>query len=196
MKKTHNVRIKSVLLYTILIFVSNYIAYWVSVMIAGIFQPLVGKAPMVMIVIFIVLIYILIGFTVPLIAVFYLFKSVVSEQYIQSEDKYCWLKSCLRLILPAEIIRFLACQITLGQINTTGAFAFLPSLVFESTYLRWTDRSEEVRQKLLQYNFTDFAVYALCFFAYIAIHLAFVMMIYKRFWLNAKNDRDDLIVYG
>lgn len=195
MKKSHNIRIKSGLLYIILIFLSNCIAYRASIIIAGIFQQAVGKVPMILIVVVIFAIYLLIGFGVPLIAIFCFLKSTVNEHYITGSDKYLWLKSCLRLILPAEVIRFLACQFTVGQISSTGAFAFLPTLLFENTYLRWTGRTEQIRQKLLQYNFLDFSVYALCFFIYVAIHLTFVMMLYRYFWIKAQKDRDDLIVY-
>ena len=195
MKKSHNVKITSMFLYAIVLFLSNYLAFYVASAIVGLFQPLADKIPFTLLAIFVFAIYILIGFSVPFIAIFFFFKSTVGNQYLPSEDKRCWVKSCLRVILPAEIIRFLACQVTLGQIKTSGIFAYLPTLLFENTYLRWTGRGEQVRQKLLQYNFADFIVYALCFLLYLAIHLTIVMMIYRRFWIKAQKDRDDLIVH-
>lgn len=193
--KKYNIRIISMFLYAFVLFVSNYLAYFVAGAVVGLFQPITDKIPFALLAIFIFAIYILIGFSFPFLAIFFFFKYEVGKQYVLSEDKYCWVKSCMKLILPAEIIRFLACQLTLGQINTTGSFAFLPSLLFESTYLRWSCRSEEVRQKFLQYNFADFVVYALCFFIYVAIHLVIVMTIYRYFWLKAQKDRDDFIVH-
>ena len=195
MKKLHNVKIVSMFLYAIVLFLSNYLAFYVASAIVGLFQPLADKIPYALLVTVVFAIYILIGFAVPFVAIFFFFKSMVGKQYLPSEDKRCWVKSCLRVILPAEIIRFLACQVTLGQIKTSGIFAYLPTLLFENTYLLWTGRSEAVRQKLLQYNFADFIVYALCFLLYLTIHLVFVMKIYRRFWLEAEKNRDDLIIH-
>lgn len=193
--KKYKVKITSMLLYAIALFLSNYAAYFVASMLVGLIQPISDKIPYALLIIFAFAIYIIIGFSVPSLTIFVLFKRVVEKQYTPSEDSFFWIKSFANLVLPAEFIRFLACQFTLGQINTTGAFAFLPSLLFESTYLRFTGRSEQIRQNFLEYNFADFAIYALCFLVYLAIHLAIVVFIYKHFWFRAKRDRDDLIVY-
>ena len=193
--KKYKVKITSMLLYAIALFLSNYAAYFVASMLVGLIQPISDKIPYALLIIFAFAIYIIIGFSVPSLTIFVLFKRVVEKQYTPSEDSFFWIKSFANLVLPAEFIRFLACQFTLGQINTTGAFAFLPSLLFESTYLRFAGRSEQIRQNFLEYNFADFAIYALCFLVYLAIHLAIVVFIYKHFWFRAKRDRDDLIVY-
>ena len=195
MKRKSNVKITSVLLYATVLFSSNYLAYLLSTMLVKLIQPIADKMPFALLAIFVFAIYILIGFSLPLLSIFLLFKHTVEKQYASSEEDALWIKSCARLVLPAETVRFLACQFTLGQINTTGAFAFLPTLLFESTYLRFAGRSEQIRQNFLEYNFADFAIYALCFLVYLAIHLAIVVFIYKHFWFRAKRDRDDLIVY-
>ena len=195
MKKSHNVTFTSMLLYAIVLFLSNYLAYFVSGTIVGLLQPIADKIPYALLTIVAFAIYILIGFAIPFAAIFFCFKYTTEKQYMPNEDKKCYLKSCARFILPAEIIRFLVCQATVGHIKTTGFFAFLPTLLFESTYLRWTDRSEQVRQSFLQYNFADFTAYALCFLVYVAIHLAVVVFIYRRFWIRAEKELDDLIVH-
>ena len=194
MKKVHNVKINSILLYAIFIFASNYLAYQASIIITNFFQPLVSKVPMALIAIFVFAIHILLGFAIPFVFIFFFLKSAVWKQYVPSDDRKCWIQSCLRLVLPAEIIRFLICQVTLGHIKSSGFFAYLPTLLFENTYLRWSGRSEQVRQKILGYNFADFLAYALCYVLYIAIHLVFVLLIYRHFWIEAQKDRDDLIV--
>ena len=195
MKKTYSVNFASMLLYAFVLFLSSYLSYFVSVTVVGVFQPIADKIPYALLVTVVFAIYILIGFAVPFVVIFFFFKSTVEKQYVPSEDKRSFVKSCLRFILPGEIVRFLVCQVTLGHIKSTGFFAYLPTLLFENTYLRWTGRGEQVRQKLLQYNFSDFIVYALCFLLYLAIHLTTVMMIYRRFWIKAQKDRDDLIVH-
>ena len=77
MKKTYNVKINSILLYIIFIFTSNYLAYRASVIIANLFQHLVGKVSMALIAIFVFAIYILMGFAIPFITIFFFLKSVV-----------------------------------------------------------------------------------------------------------------------
>lgn len=194
MKTRYNVGINNVLIYTILIFVSSYLAYWVSIAFAYLLRPLSGKVPLPLLAIFVFSVDILLGFAIPLIAIFFYFKSTVGKQYIPSEDKFSFIKSCTRLVLPAEIVRYIACQITLGHVNTTGPFAFLPTVLFENTYMIWFDRSEWVRQRSFAYNFADFMSYALCYMIYVAIHLLLVLIIYRYFWLKAKKDREDLII--
>ena len=157
-------------------------------------KPTEGETPSVLLTICAFAIYILIGLSIPLLATFFYFRSVVADQYIPSEDKFCWIKSCARLVLPAETIRFLFCLSSLGHINQTGNFAFLPSLLFENTYLLWTNRHEPVRQ-WLEYIFADYVAYALCHIIYLVIYLTFVMLIYKYFWKEAKKDSEDLIIH-
>ena len=193
-RQTNNIRIKHVLFYAFLMFLSNYIAFLMSgVVINILIQPIADKMFPILLVICVFAVYILIGLSVPLIAVFFFFRSAVCEQYFPSDDKLLWIKSCIKLILPAEIIRFLVCLRTLGHINTSGFFAPLPTLLFENTYLVWSNRHEQVRQ-MLQYNFVDFVVYAVCYIIYLAIHLAIVMIIYRHFWLESQKDREDLII--
>ena len=195
MKKSYNVRINSMFFYTFLMFLSNYIAFQVVIMIiSNLLQPIADKFPYALLVICVSAVYILINFAVPSIFYFFFFRSVVEEHYIPSEDKFHWAKSCAKLILPAEIIRFLICQVTLGHITTSGTFASLPCFSFENTYLHWTNRREQVRQ-LLQYNFVDFVAYAVCYMIYIAVYLVLVMLIYRHFWLKSKKDREDLIAH-
>jgi len=193
MKKSYHVTFRSMLFYTGLMFLSNYISVFVVTGIINMIKPTEGETPSVLLTIFALAIYILIGLSVPLLATFFYFRSVVADQYIPSEDKFCWLKSCARLVLPAETIRFIFCLSSLGHLNQSGVFAFLPSFLFENTYLLWTNRSEPVRH-WLEYIFADFVAYALCHIIYLVIYLALVMLIYKHFWKEAQKDSEDLVI--
>ena len=195
MKKSYNVRLSNILCYALVLFSSNYAAYLISTALVGkLFLPIADKIPFFITSLCIFLIYILIGLSVPLFILFLFFRSSVARQYVASDDKHVWRMSGLRLALPAELLRMLICQVTLGQINVSGVFAYLPTLLFESTYLNWSDRHEQVRQKFLEYNFMDFAVYAICYLIYFAVHLLLVMKIYRYFWLEAEKEREDFIV--
>ena len=194
MKKSYQVSFTSKLFYIGLTFLSNYISVFVAGGIINMIKPTEGETPSVLLLICALAIYILIGLSIPLLATFFYFRSVVEDQYISGEDKFCWLKSCAKLVLPAETIRFLFCLISLGHMNQSGFFAFLPSLLFENTYLLWTNRSEPVRQ-WLEYIFADYVAYALCHIIYLVIYLALVMLIYKHFWKESQKDSEDLIVH-
>ena len=194
MKKSYHVTMKSRLFYTGLMFLSNCISLLVaSVVLKELLKPMEGEISATLLAICGFAIYTLIGLSIPLLATFFFFRSVVEDQYIPSEDKFCWIKSCARLILPAETIRFLFCLSSLGHVNQSGFFAFLPTLLFENTYLLLTNRHEPVRQ-MLEYNFADFIVYTLCYLLYIVIYLALVMLIYKHFWKEAQKDSEDLVI--
>lgn len=193
MKKSYQVSIGNVFFYTGLMFLSNFVSMLVAVGIINMIKPTEGETPSVLLLICALAIYILIGLSVPLLATFFFFRSVVEDQYIPSEDKFCWLKSCARLVLPAETIRFLFCLSSLGHLNQSGVFSLVPSLLFENTYLLWTNRSEPVRQ-MLEYNFADFLAFAACYIIYIAVYLALVAILYKRFWKKSQKDREDLII--
>lgn len=53
MKKTYNVTIASMFLYAIVLFLSNYAAYFVSGTLVGLFQPIADKIPFTLLAIFI-----------------------------------------------------------------------------------------------------------------------------------------------
>ena len=86
------------------------------------------------------------------------------------------------------------CLKSLGHLNQSGVFSLVPTFLFENMYLIWTNRSEPVRQ-WLEYIFADFVAYAACYIIYLVIYLALVMLIYKRFWAEAKKDSEDLIIH-
>ena len=194
MKQSYQVSIGNVFFYTGLMFLSNYIALCVDYAVSNIlFVPLLGEINYTLLTICVFATCILIGLGVPLLATFLFFKSVVAKQYVPSEDKFFWLKSCARLILPAETIRFIFCLKSLGHLNQSGVFSLVPTFLFENTYLHWTNRSEPVRQ-WLEYILADFLAYAAWYIIYIAVYLALVAILYKRFWKKAQKDREDLII--
>ena len=193
MKKAHNVTFVSILQYTGIMFLSNYIASFISnVVISTLLKPIESKIPYVLLMICALAVYVLVGLLVPLFANFLFFRSVAAKQYVPSEDKFHWLKSFARLVLLSETIRFLVCWKSLGHLNQTGNFAFLPTLLFENTYLLWSNRHYEIRQ-WLEYNATDFLAYAVCYIIYLVIYLALVMLLYRHFWKKAAmNDSEAL----
>jgi len=194
MKQSYQVSIGNVFFYTGLMFLSNYIALCVDYAVSNIlFVPLLGEVNYTLLTICVFATCILIGLGVPLLATFLFFKSVVVKQYVPSKDRFFWLKSCVRLILPAETIRFIFCLKSLGHLNQSGVFSLVPTFLFENTYLHWTNRHYEVRE-WLEYTANDFLAYAACYIVYIAVYLALVAILYKHFWKKAQKECEDPII--
>lgn len=193
MKKSYNVTFVSILQYTGIMFLSNFISEIVVITVFDSFLiPILGDSS-ILVKTCALVVYILSGFLVPLFAYFLFFRSVVKKQYVPSEGKFHWLKSGARLMLLGEMIRFLFCLSSLGHIATlSGQFSILPTLLFENTYLIWSNRHYEVRE-WLEYNATDFLAYAVCYIIYLVIYLALVMLLYRHFWKKAAmNDSEAL----
>jgi hypothetical protein len=195
MKRLAKVPIIIMFLYAGVMLASNYLASLAGVStLLVVVVPLMGKVPTILFYVLAIIAYLIFSLVPPLIAIWVFFQFTVPRQYIPSEDHFQWLRSFAMLVLPAEMIRFIACFSTLGHISKTGMLAMLPSLLFENTYLLWSGRSSAV-SNLMNYTIADFFAYALCYLLYAAIYLWLIALIYRRFWLRGKREREDLIVY-
>ena len=195
MVKSKNVNVSAMLIYVFLTFITNCVASVVAGWVVGMLvQPLMGKIPNALACLLAIVVCALFTLLVPLIGVYFCFRSMTPGPYYPTEDRLRWLKSYAWLVLPAEIIRFFVCFVSLGHISRSGIFALLPTFLFENTYLLWSDRTDAVRN-LLMYNVADFAVYLACYVIYAAIYLCFVALVYRHFWLVGKKEREDLIVH-
>ncbi len=192
MKKS-KVSFLQIVLYGIVVFVSNWLSKYPLEYFLLMINDLIGYN------LFFITIGCIAYFLIPLGITwisFFLFLKIqqASAHYVSNVGKYYWIKSCISLVIPAEIFRFIITFFTLGQIKTTGFFALPPSFLFESTYLRWSGRSILVRHEL-SYIFLDFVAYTVCYLIYAAIHLFGIFMIYRYFWKIGKNEHEDMIVY-
>ena len=195
MKKKSKVTPNSIIYYALIIFIINIVAYYLTTTANNIiFVPLVNKISYTLIAIGVYTMGILVNLFVPLLGIFIFFRSAVPPQYNKSNDKWYWLKSYLRLVLPGEIFRFFACTTSLGFIGSTGQFSLLPTILFDDIYLNLSGRHTPVRQNG-EYILNDFLAYTGFYLLYAAVHLFLVSLIYRHFWLKAKRERDDLIIY-
>ena len=193
--KSKRVEIRAMLIYAFVTFIANCVASVVAGWaVKALVQPLMGKVPDALAIVLVIAVCALFTLLVPLIGVYFCFRSMTPGQYYPTEDRFRWLKSCAWLVLPVEIIRFFICLVTLGHINRTGMLALLPTFLFENTYLVWSNRTDAVRN-LLAYSIADFAVYFVCYAIYAAAYLCLVALVYRHFWLVGKQEREDLIVH-
>ncbi len=120
---------------------------------------------------------------------FYLSK-ILPQKYFPSEDPHVYQKMMLILSLPGEITRFLICLPTLGFINSTGIFNPTPTDLFDQLWIKMTGRYEAVRQDV-DYILLDYVGYSLCYILYFAVHMIFLMLIFKHIWNKAKTEYEN-----
>lgn len=140
----------------------------------------------------------LIAFSLVYIILYKTLKGQVSEQFVLSEDKWMWLKSGCSYIALGEGIRFLlnmmpidfvllVTSIKFGQLLATPCY-----FLFNMTYLASSGRSAAIFQQSA-YIPMDFIAFALCYLVYLAVHMAIVLLIYRRFWHKAEKEHEAMI---
>ena len=134
-------------LYTLVLFASNFIAaYLAQVWIDGIHQLMQGLIKEVSVEYrdALYLLFYLAGFIIPFLS---LKKLLEKRMHTVAEDgrRQGWIKSALLIMLPGEIIRFALCFSVLGKFEKGGFFAVIPTVLFDTYWLGWTNRYVAVR---------------------------------------------------
>ena len=68
----------------------------------------------------------------------------IADQYIESDDKYIWLKSCMRYILPGEIAKFVVNVITIKITHFGSIFNVISYLLYEQAFYVKSPRFKEI----------------------------------------------------
>ncbi len=178
-----------IVLYAIITCVSNLIAAFLVSAFLKTLLPFLNNNVVVFIILLILGVFAL---SLGIAALF--FKRKVPDHYQTSNNQYNWLKQAFRLILPGEIVRFLLCLFSLGQINSTGLLSIIPTFLFEQTYVIWTGRIDAIRQKA-DYIPADFFAYIGAYLPYLIIYLVGILTIYRFFWNVGKREREEMIVH-
>ena len=194
-KKNTFVTVSQMLVYGILLFASNVVATNLATILnRNCLTPLMGKVPFWILGTAVIVGYILINLGLPYLAFSIYFRTAVPAQYTPGGSRFDWLKKCLLLVAPAEILRYLLCIGTLGIMVESGYYAMLPTCIFEWIYLPLSGRNIEIRQ-LGHFIAADYLAYTASYLIYSMVNLFFVALIYRHFWLKGKKDREDLVVY-
>ena len=176
-------------LYGAITCVANLIATFLVILILKPILPRINNNATIFIILLVIGV---LAVSLGIIALF--FKRRVPQHYQISDNKYCWLKQGLLLVLPGELFRFLLSLFTLGNSNSTGLLSILPTFLFENTYMIWSGRHEAIRQKL-NFVFLDFIAYIGVYLPYIVVYLIAVLAIYRAFWNVGKREREEMIVH-
>ena len=178
-----------IVLYGVITCVANLIATFLIILVLKTILPVINNNTAAFIILLVIgVLAVSLGIT----ALF--FKRRAPQHYLASDDKYCWLKQGLLLVLPGEGFRFLLSLFTLGNSNNTGLMSMLPTFLFENTYIIWSGRHEAIRQRL-SFVFLDFIAYIGAYLPYIVVYLIAVLAIYRAFWNVGKREREEMIVH-
>ena len=190
--KKKKIQAKDIIFYGIIMCIANLFA---SLAVSFILKMLVApmeKGALMFVVFFAVL---FVGcFGIPLAILFGYWKNRVPAHYQPSDDKWLWLKTALRLVLPGEIVRCILGASCLGFIDSFGLLSLIPTFVFEQTYVIWSGRNKAIKQKA-EFIFADYLAYIGIYLIYLALFLLAVLAIYRYLWNVGKREKEELIVH-
>ena len=179
-------------LYTLVSFVSNFIAaYLAQVWIDGIHQLMQGFITEVSVeyrnVLY--LLFYLAGFIIPFLS---LKKLLEKRMHTVAEDgrRQGWIKNALLIMLPGETIRFALCFSVLGNFEKGGFFAVIPTVLFDTYWLDWTNRYAAVRA-MGQFGFLDLLGYFICYLVYLLPLLFALALCFKNLFYLEKAEYED-----
>ena len=186
----YRIGITHITLFSIFLLAINYLSSWISWLTTGLVMGIMPGWNSILMLFFMVIINLI---TTAVLA-FAVMSRMVPRQYQDSEESNFWLKNALVFIVLGEILRFILCISKLGNVNSTGKFAVLPTAFYEALYLEGTDRFAQVRNQN-SYIFSDVAIYFVCYLIYFAVYLALLLVLYRHFWMKGKAEREDLVYH-
>ena len=71
-------------------------------------------------------------------------RNHIADQYMESADKYIWLKSCVQYILPGELAKFIVNIITIKITHFGSFFNIISYLLYEQVFYVNSPRFQEI----------------------------------------------------
>jgi hypothetical protein len=190
--KKKKIQAKDIIFYGIIMCIANLFASLAVMFILKMLVAPMEKGALMFVIFFAVL---FVGcFGIPLAVLFAYWKNRVPAHYQPSDDKWLWLKTALRLVLPGEIVRCILGVSCLGFIDSFGLLSLIPTFVFEQTYVIWSGRNKAIRQDA-EFIFADYLAYIGIYLIYLVLFLLAVFAIYHYLWNVGKREKDELIVH-
>ena len=119
---------------------------------------------------------------------FYLKRKVITF-YRHDEDKYFGVKNALYYILPAEVVRFVICAVSVGDIMKTGIVGMPPTLIYEVIYMA------SGKYNIIQndaHSFGDVLAFVGIYLVYMCIHTGIVLRIFEKFWKKEAKEIEEM----
>ena len=95
-------------------------------------------------------------------------------------------------MLPVEILRFLLCLSKLGLLNSFGMMSFVPSFLYEQTYLIWSERTNDVRH-FGNTEFVDYLAFVPCYLIYAIFYLGILFWLYHYYWKKESTAYNEML---
>ena len=173
----------SFLLFSYISHAAGYFIGWYSaVLLLSVWAPQGGAVAPRVVALFLLF---LLAFGVATLGIALYFKSTAEDSYTPRLDERGRAALLTRLILPAEILRFLASLFHLGDLGNMGIFSVVPSYLYEITYLTWSGRLLAVRQEGA-FAFLDFLVYILVYLVYFIVYFKVLQSLHRRYFKMAE----------
>ncbi|PWM65641.1 MAG: hypothetical protein DBX61_09605 [Clostridiales bacterium] len=194
MKTKNGVRPQDLIIYAVITLAANYAASALGYYIlkAATVLEITEFSNVLSVIFSCVIIIPLIFITSITIITFYL-KKVIPMQYEPTDTRAKGLKKALIMILPGEILRLIICS-RYDSILNSSFFSYITSILYELTYLKWTNRFREV---LLsgKLAFQDYLGYFICYIIYFSVYLCIILFICSKIWKSAQVDWQDSIFH-
>ena len=183
-KEANPIRFKDKFIYGLFSFISNFVASWIGLLVPrallNVWIKLFGNMSANEINTFGYLTIFPLTFILSWAFIVFLTKKSMSDHFNYCGNENTYTRHIMRLILPGEILRWIVVMFPLGSVNSTGYLSLLPSVLFENTYLKHSDRYYAVRQNG-DFIAADYWAYSLCYLIYIAIYIVGLIAIYRYF---------------
>lgn len=182
----------NIILYSLVLFASNFVAtYLAQVWIDGVHQLMSGSINEVTdgYANAMYLLYYPVSIILPIVSLRYVFRYRM-HTVIEGNNRHGWIKNAMLFALPGEAVRFLICFRAVGNFNMGGFFAVIPTVWFDTYWLKWTNRYTAVRE-LYQFRFLDCFGYTLCYVLYLLPVLFVLALSFKSRYDLEKAEFDD-----
>ena len=128
------------------------------------------------------------------LALFFLIRNHVYDQYYESDNRKTWLYSCIRYCLPGEIIKFIICMVPISVCRFGAFINRISRLLYDILYLTKTPRYLKILYDNA-YQLSDFVVYFFVQLLSLVILLPLVALVYRYHWMKADNEHRELTKY-
>ena len=128
------------------------------------------------------------------LALFFLIRNHVYDQYYESDDRKAWLFSCIRYCLPGEIVKFIICMVPISVCRFGAFINRISRLIYDIVYLTKTPRYLKILYEYA-YQPSDFVVYFFVQLLSLVILLPLVAFVYRYHWMKADNEHRELTRY-
>ncbi len=198
MKNERNVTILDSVIYCIVMFAANIVGTFSIFLFNAIVRVLIGVEGMGKFYGFLLALYAAVGIAATVFVTRFYFRYKISEIVPKKNTDSSWkliLSSCLFMVLPGEILRFILASLPTepgvllgrGYRFFDGLFAFPANFVYDRIYLMPNNRTMSISEA--GYTFMDNFLFIMVYLVYFIITIALLYLIFSRVWRRYEDER-------